>query len=210
MARQGYSWAVTKAGAPPDIKKNKDSDYPEHKRAERSYTTWMSGYTEEEVAGLLTASGVECTAQDIELDIRHIQSLLPVKTLIAQNNDRNRILIQRDESANYRALLKAALTTPVGTYIAAGLSPAAPMKEFRAAIGMEEKPGGVSVNVQQNSLNITPTHGVRSSEDVLRAVMGRMAQKQISAPTEAIDAESQTIEEQDPDQELEDQVPDLE
>jgi len=103
------------------------------------------------------------------MDIQHIQSVLPTRVLTAQINDRNRLLVLRSESVQYRRLLSDALAQPVGAYLAAGISPTGPMKEFREAVGMVERPGAISLSLSQN---VSVTEGkVTSFEDLLRRVI---------------------------------------
>jgi hypothetical protein len=197
MARQGFEWAVTKSGPPPEIKQIGKDDYAQHGRASTVYTHFISGFAEEEIVKFLNAQGIECSLEEIEMDIQHIQSLLPTRTLISHENDRNRILIQRTEGKKYRQLLNTALSLEAKDYLAVGLSPHSVMKEYREATGMQEKPGGINVHVDQRSLSIgggaTPPSGVNSSEDLLRRVMSKMQSRQVALP-ETIEPEGETIE----------------
>ena len=197
MARHGYEYAITKSGPPPDIKRIGKDDYPHHERASTSYTHYITGYTEEEIADFLTEAGIKCETRDVERDIQHIQSLLPTRTVIAHENDRNRLLIQRNQGKQYRALLKEALAIKAKDYVESGLSPAGPLKEFREAVGMTERPGGINLQVNQQNVNVGSSQtasGINSSEDLLRSVMAKMRENQAALPAEtrAIEVEAVT------------------
>jgi hypothetical protein len=194
MTRAGYEWSITKSGAPTNIKKIGKDDYAFHERASTVYTHYISGYAEEEIVKFLRAGGAECTVEDIELDIQHIQSLLPTRTLISHENDRARLLLQRSEGKKYRSLLSEALDIKAAKYISAGMSPAGALKEYREAVGMTEKPGGISVHVDQRSLHVGAgaANGVSSSEDLLRRVMSKLKAQEIP-PVDAIEAEATEV-----------------
>ncbi len=193
MSRSDYGWAIKKSGPPPHIGRIGKDDYPDAERASTVYTHFITGYAEEEIAKFMQAVGVECSVEDIERDIQHIQSLLPTRVLIAHQNDRNRLLIQRTEGKQYRRLLAEALAVQATNYIASGVSPTGPLKEYREAVGMQEKPGGINVHLSQQNLNVGAgaASGVTSSEDLLRRVMSRMKSQALPPQgTEAIEVEA--------------------
>lgn len=194
MTRQGREWAITKSDVPPAIKRGAKDDYPEHARAVEAYNHYISGYREEEIADFFRSIGMECTVEEIERDIQHIKTMHPTRVLIAHENDRNRLLLQRTEGTEYRRLLGEALKLKAEQFLAAGISPTSSLREYREAVGMTEKPGGINVHVDQRSLNIGPgatNSGISSSEDLLRSVMNRMrAQNQISQESEVFETEA--------------------
>ena len=195
--KQGREWAMTKTDVPPLIKRGAKGDYPEHDRAVKVYNHWISGSLPEEIVTFLNKIGIECDVTDIECDLQHVKSLHPTKVLIAHENDRNRLLLQRTEGEQYRRLISEALQLKATQYLAAGISPTGPLKEYREAVGMTEKPGGINLAINQQSLNIgggeaRQQTGIRSSEDLLRSVMDKMdasQQNQLPSTTEVIDAE---------------------
>lgn len=197
VMRQGREWAIEKSDVPPVIKRSGNDIYPQHDRAVVTYNHYISGFTEEEILEFLRATGEECELADIVRDIQHIKTLHPTRVLIAHENDRNRLLIQRTEGRQYRRLLAEALAMKAEAFVAAGMSPTTPLKEFREAVGMTEKPGAINVSVNQQNLNLSGgernNSGVRSSEDLLRSVMDRMKANQAQISQEAastvIDAE---------------------
>jgi hypothetical protein len=162
------SWLVKKEGPEPLLAK-KTKAYPHWERANVSYSHWISGKTEAEIVKFTGVSLIE-----VQKDIAHIESVLPSKTLIANNNTRQRILLQRTEAENYHNKLKDALTTDVAAYLKAGLNPTTPLKEYREAVGMTEKPGGLNIQVNQQT-NVTG--GVNRTEDIIRSVMNKMNKK---------------------------------
>lgn len=181
--RNRRDWAVVKNIASPPVV---HTDYPEHDRAKGTYGQWLSGFTEEEIAKFHGTDVAE-----IERDVQHIQSTLTQRMVITHNNDRNRILIQRQQAESYQRLLGEALEVPAQQYVAAGITPAGPMKEYREAVGMTERPGGIALHVS-TEVNVQNA-GLSSSEDVLRTVM-----KKMKAEQEPIDIESQEVQD-DPD-----------
>src|SRR5512135_3638374 len=138
-----HAWAITKAGPEPLLHRDR-TEYEHHARAQKTYSQWSSGYSEEEIARFF---GIEL--EEVLRDIQHIHQVLPTRTVIAHLNDRNRLLIQRAEGERYRRMLSESLQTPVANYLEAGVSPVGAMKEFREAVGMVERPGGISVSLSQ-------------------------------------------------------------
>jgi|GEM_PF-2127350 hypothetical protein len=221
--KQGNGWAIVKSDVPFNLKRSAVEDYPFHDRAVMVYNQYISGFTEEEIVVFLNRSGEECDLTDIECDLQHIKSLHPTRALIAHENDRNRLLLQRTEGKQYRRLLGESLSIEAKQFLAAGINPTATLKEFREAVGMTEKPGSFQVNVNQQSLNIgggeaRQQTGIRSSEDLLRAVMDKMnaanSQNQIPQSSDVV-IEASPSEEAAPidgmidiDEEEEDFIPD--
>lgn len=202
--RQGREWAIEKSDVPPAIKRSGNDIYPQHDRAVITYNHYISGFTEEEIVSFFQATGEECELSDILRDIQHIKTLHPTRVLIAHENDRNRLLLQRTEGKQYRRLLGEALAMKAEQFLAAGMSPSSPLKEYREAVGMSEKPGiNVSVNQQSLSINGGETKtksGFRSSEDLLRNVMDRMKANQAQIPQvseSTIEAEAVPVEPSD-------------
>jgi hypothetical protein len=166
-----HAWSITKAGPEPLLRRGK-TEYPQHKRAEQTYSQWMAVYSEEEIADFF---GIEL--EEVLRDIQHIHQVLPTRTVIAHLNARNRILIQRAEQARYRQLLSEALATLVEDYLQAGVSPTGPLKEYREATGMTSKPEPlIQVNPQDNYVGGTPIgDNPRSAADAIRRVLAHMA-----------------------------------
>jgi hypothetical protein len=174
------NWLVKKEGPEPLLAK-KTKAYPEWERANVSYSHWLSGRTAEEIEKFTGVALVE-----VEKDIAHIESVLPSKTLIANNNTRQRILLQRTQAKAYADKLQDALTTDVAAYLKAGLNPTTPLKEYREAVGMTEKPGALNIQVNQQT-NVTT--GVSRTEDIIRSVMNKMHQKEDEPPIIDVEAE---------------------
>jgi hypothetical protein len=164
------NWMVKKTGPEPLLTK-RDKAYPEWKRANDTYSFWLSGKTIDEIVKFTGIDKFEA-----EKDIAHIESVLPSKTLISNNNTRNRLIIQREQSLEYQKKLQDALSTPVSAYLKAGLNPTTPLKEFREAIGMTEKPGGLNIQVNQSNTNTGA--GVGRTEDIIRSVMNKINKKE--------------------------------
>ncbi len=146
-----------------------ETEYPHHKRACRVYSQWTAGYNEEEIGRFF---GI--TPEDVEQDVQHIAGILPTRVVIAHNNDRGRILIQRAEAEKYRRLLREALATSVSEYLASGVAPTGPLKEYREAVGMTEKPGGISLTLTQNTAVQKNSAGITSAEDLFRRVLAKI------------------------------------
>lgn len=152
------------------------SAYPNWDRACDSYNAWLTGFVEEEISQHMGIS-----VEEVKMDIRAIQLTLPARVLIVHNNDRNRLLVQREESERYREMLRASLTTPVATLLNCGISPAGIMREFREATGqIADK--GITVNAQTNFFpsrsgsegDSQMGSGITSAEDLIRKVVETM------------------------------------
>jgi len=165
-------------------------------RPAKIYAQWMSGFTEDEIAAFHKITPAEVTQ-----DIMVIVESIPIRTIIAHNNDRSRIIMQREQSADFRKLMGDALKMTAKSYIDSGMSPAATLKEFREAVGMTEKPGAF-LSLQQNFIqggNGGAGNGApASAEDVIRRVLKRIAE-QSPPPTldEPIDVETDFTETED-------------
>lgn len=146
----------------------------------------MSGYTEDEVAGFLSVD-----VEEVKKDLMYVNHKLTTRQVISHNNDRNRIMLQRSESESFRQMMKDSLSQPVGALLAAGISPAGILKEFREATGMVQKAEPLlQINTQINT-QTTTSGGITSAEDVIRRVLSQINQETPPAPDsdEAIDAE---------------------
>lgn len=163
------AWLVRKTGAEAITKRTKRI-YEFHDRATETYANWLAGYTEQEIVKI---TGLDIDS--VEKDIAHIKSIMPTKSIIVQSNDRQRLLIQRAQEENYRNKLNEALTVPVGQYLAAGISPVAPLKEYRESVGMTEKSSGLNIQINQNQ---SIGGGVGRSEDIIRSVLNRIKDKE--------------------------------
>lgn len=178
--------------------------YPNHDRANDLYSMWMTGYTEDEIAEFISLD-----VSEVKKDLMYVNTKLTARQIIAHNNDRNRILLQRKDSESFRKMMSDSLSAPVEALLAAGLSPASILKEFREATGMVQKAEPLlQINTQINN-SPAPSGGLTSAEDIIRRVLGQINQGSSSTrsepesndPGEPIDAE---VVEQDP----EDQIPD--
>lgn len=123
-------------------------EYPHHKRAEETYSQYLSGYSEQEIGAFFGIDPAE-----VLKDIQHVQQVLPARTVLAHINDRNRLLILKLEGEKYRRQLSESLSISPQDYLRAGVSPVGPMKEFREAVSMTEKPGALSINFTKNTAN---------------------------------------------------------
>jgi hypothetical protein len=185
-----FPYSIVKEGPEPLLHKDRTA-YPNHDRACRVYSQWLAGYSEEEVADFF---GIQ--PRDVELDVQHIHGILPTRTVISHNNDRGRLLVQRQQSEEFRRLMGEALKTSATDYLSAGVSPAGILKEFREATGMVQKAEPlVQVNTQINTGNI---HGITSAEDAIRKVLAAMAEEERQGATDsANEAKSPAIETHD-------------
>jgi hypothetical protein len=194
-----HPWGFKKEGPKPLLNRN-GSEYPYHKRAEETYSQYLSGFSEQEI-GLFF--GID--PAEVLKDIQHVQQVLPARTVLAHVNDRNRLMIQKLEGEKYRRQLSEALSIPPQDYLKAGISPVAPMKEYREAVSMTEKPGALSVSFTKNTANIgignTPggipaanfggNGRIRSFEDLVRMIIQQDPSCGLSPPT---DIEAKEIE----------------
>jgi K+-sensing histidine kinase KdpD len=159
--------------------------YPNHDRANDVYSMWMSGYTEDEVADF-----TQIDVAEVKKDLMYVNTKLTTRQIIAHNNDRSRIMLQRNESENFRNMMRDALGVDVRTLLAAGVSPAGILKEFREATGMVQKAEPLlQINTQINQASTT-TGGITSAEDVIRRVLNQINQDTPPPEeSEVIDAE---------------------
>lgn len=131
------------------------------------------------------------------MDIQHIQGILPTRTVISQNNDRSRILLQRQQSEDFRRLLGQALKMDAQSFLAAGVSPAGILKEFREATGMIAKAEPM-IAIQQNINTVSHAGGgIRSAEDLIRSVLRNMEDDTQLIEATAIEPEEQARKEED-------------
>lgn len=171
--------------------------YKNSQRAAKVYSHYLSGFAEDEIAYFFKISETE-----VKLDLQYVQSGMSPRAIIAHNNDRARILVQREQSDKYRRLLKDSLAKPVDEWLASGISPVGVMKEYRESVGMVQRPEGMSINFNRqtnNTANVFSGNGtpIRGVEDIIRGILQANPEKQISAPIDltpeqlgAIDAAS--------------------
>jgi hypothetical protein len=172
-----HPWGFKKEGPKPLLNRN-GSEYPHHKRAEETYSQYLSGFSEQEIGAFFGIDPAE-----VLKDIQHVQQVLPARTVLAHINDRNRLLIQKLEGEKYRRQLSEALSISPQDYLKAGVSPVGPMKEFREAVSMTEKPGALSINFTKNTANFGGSNSsgipganfggrrIRSYEDLVRMII---------------------------------------
>ena len=197
-------WLSTKvAGVPAEAREKDDL-------ASRIYAQWMVGYEYEEIAAFFGITEIEVASQ-----LQSIKENLTPRQVIAQNNDRERILLQRDNAQKYRRIVNDSLTMTAAEYIRAGISPVGPMKEYREAVGMTERPGGFAINFNKNTANfplpgnihpanISGRGGVRSFEELVRLII---AEDPSCGLQPVMDAEAHEI--LTPDQETLDSIDDI-
>jgi hypothetical protein len=163
-----FPYAIIKQGPEPLICKNRTA-YPHRERADAVYSQWLVGYTPEEIANFFSIP-----VQDVETDVQHIRGILPTRVVLQQNNDRCRILLQREQSENFRRLMAEALKIEAKSFLVAGISPAGILKEFRESVGMVQKAESL-VQIQQNFASPSQAGGgIRSAEDLIRSVLRSM------------------------------------
>lgn len=179
-------WLVRKGDTPEPLLVKKTKAYEHWNRASETYGHWLTGKTEEEISVVMDLS-----VDDVKKDIWHIEAVLPTKQLISNNNTRNRLLIQREQAAAYQKKLNETLTISARDFLAAGLNPVTPLKEYREAVGMQEKPGGLNIQVNQNNANVSG--GVSRTEDVVRSVLDRIKAARSANDNTVIDAEYENV-----------------
>ena len=152
--------------------------YPNHDRANDLYGLYMTGYTEDEISVFTGLDIVE-----VKKDLMYVNTKLSVRQIIQHNNDRARILLQRENSLNFQNLMKDSLSTPAAALIAAGLSPASVLKEYREATGMVQKAEPLlQINTQINNQPTASSGGIQSTEDVIRRVLNQINQAVPESP----------------------------
>lgn len=168
--------------------------YEFQNRAMRVNAQWCVGYDEEEIAAFF-----KITEIDVKADLQYVHGNMTSRQMIAMRNDRMRIKIQREETADYHHILKESLTINAKDYLAAGMSPVPAMKEFREAVSMTEKPGGLAISFTKNTANfgvpgagihpanISGRNGIRSYEDLVRMII----QEDPSCGLQPIDVDTQ-------------------
>jgi hypothetical protein len=158
--------------------------YPNHDRANDIYSMWMTGYTEDEISDFMSLDATE-----VKKDLMYVNTKLSVRQIISHNNDRERIILQRKNSESFRELMRQSLETPAAVLLAAGISPAGILKEYREATGMVQKAEPLlQINTQINQGASTPNGGIQSAEDVIRRVLNQINSADQENPVE-IDAE---------------------
>jgi hypothetical protein len=146
--------------------------YPNHDRANDFYSMWMSGATEDEIAEFASVDVAE-----VKKDLLYVNTRLTTRQVISHNNDRQRILLQRQQSEAFRNMMRDSLNTPVSDLIDAGISPAGLMKEFREATGLVQKAEPLlQINTQINQGSTHTGGGITSAEDVIRRVLNQINQ----------------------------------
>lgn len=178
-----------------ETEESRQLDYPDYKRAHDNYSTWMCGYTPEEIAEF---EGMD--VKEVLKDLRYVEKTLSPRASIAHGNDRLRLIQQRAEAASFSRLMKESLAVTAKEYIAQGLSPVAALKEFREAVGMTEKPGTFVTFAQQTNNfgpgpgpNKSKGDGIKSSEDLCRMVLKQIADQELaSRPT--VDTTAEVLE----------------
>lgn len=167
-------WLAAKIGRPAAAA----PDYENYERATRVLAQWMVGYDESEIASFFRITEI-----DVAADLQYLHEKMAPRQVIAMNNDRDRIRIHRKQSKDYSRLLDESLKTSAAEYLAVGMSPVPAMKEYRQAVGMEEKPGGVAISVtkqtatfinnpgQVHPANLGGSGRVRSFEDLVRMII---------------------------------------
>lgn len=151
---------------------------------------WMTGYDEDEIAAFASIP-----VEDVKKDLMYVNTRLPVRQIIQHNNDRMRIMIQRQESEKFRKLMHDTLEVPAVAMFTSGISPAGIMKEFREATGMVQKAEPLlQINTQvNNTSNSHSASSITSAEDVIRRVLGEINQNTLaqtqSDDSETVDAE---------------------
>lgn len=189
-------YAVAKL-APPD---SNALAYPNHDRANDIYSMWMSGYTEDEIADFISLDVAE-----VKKDLMYVNTKLTTRAIISHNNDRQRIMLQREESEAFRKMIKDSLAQPVVSLLAAGISPAGILKEYREATGMVQKAEPLlQINTQINN-STSPAGGITSAEDVIRRVLNQINLDQSAHTPEPQDYQDAEIVGSDSDT---DQIPD--
>ena len=79
--------------------------------------------------------------------------------------------------------MKDSLSTPAAALIAAGLSPASVLKEYREATGMVQKAEPLlQINTQINNQPTASSGGIQSTEDVIRRVLNQINQAVPESP----------------------------
>jgi len=176
--------------APPEVQA---LAYPNHDRANDLYGYWMTGYTEDEIASF---TGLDI--EEVKKDLMYVNTRLSTRQIIHHNNERQRILLQRHNSEDFRRLMSESLQTPAHIMIENGMSPATILKEFREATGLVQKAEPL---IQVNTA-APATGSITSAEDVIRRVLNQISQETPPVEAEIVDAE---VERSD-----EDHVPDSE
>ena len=144
--------------------------YPNHDRAYDLYGMWMTGYTEDEIASFASLD-----VEEVKKDLMYVNTRMSTRQIIQHNNDRERIILQRQNSEDFRKLMKEALQISATQYLDNGMTPAGVLKEYREATGMVQKAEPlIQVNTQVNNTGGTAGGAITSAEDVIRRVLGEL------------------------------------
>lgn len=176
--------------------------YPNHDRANDVYGMWMAGYTEDEVSAFMSLD-----IEEVKKDLMYVNTRLATRQIIHHNNERQRILLQRQNSEDFRRLMQESLQMPASVMINNGLSPAGILKEYREAVGLVQRAEPlIQVNTQVNNPGTAVSGGITSAEDVIRRVLKEISQGEtgpIESPSEAETVDAEVLDGND-----EDRVPD--
>lgn len=153
------------------------AEYEFAARAAEVYALYAVGYELDEIAAHLKIS-----EYDAESDLMYIRKNLTSRQVISMSNDRERIILQKKNAQRYRRIMEEGLDMSAKDYAAAGLSPVGIMKEYREAVSMTEKPGGLSLSFTKNTqnivsgngvhpVNISGRNGIKSYEDLVRMII---------------------------------------
>jgi hypothetical protein len=144
-------------------------EYLTHDRAVDIYNSWAVGFSEGELAKFY---GVE--VEEVKRDMAHIMSTMSPRLIIHDRNNRLRIVLQREYDKDFENLMSGSLKMGADQYIAAGISPAGVLKEYREATGMVQKAEPlIQVNTQINNPANAGIGGkkIRCAEDMIRMVL---------------------------------------
>jgi hypothetical protein len=147
-------------------------------RAYQVNNQWSVGYDIDEIAAFFKITEIEA-----KVDLQWVHGRMSPRQVISLQNDRDRIKLQKRNTNHYGRILEESLVITAKDYIAKGMSPVPAMKEYREAVSMTEKPGGIAIsftkNTQNNmvpgggvhSANISGRNGIKSYEDLVRLVI---------------------------------------
>lgn len=155
----------------------KTGEYENDSRSNEVLSQWMVGYEDYEIAAFFGITQIE-----VGQDLQRRFGKMTARQLIAIQNDRERIRLYRTQSKNYSSMLEDGLKKTINDWFDAGLNPVPILKEYRQAVGMEEKPGGVAISVTKqsatfingsgvNPANLGGNGNVKSFEDLLRMII---------------------------------------
>jgi hypothetical protein len=200
-------WLANKIPDAPAVK----NEYQNESRSNEILSQWMVGYEDHEIAAFFSITQIE-----VAQDLQHRFGKMNARQLIAIQNDRERIRLYRTQSKNYSTMLEDGLKKKITEWFDAGLSPVPILKEYRQAVGMEEKPGGVAISVTKqsatfinrggvNSANLGGNGDVKSFEDLLRMIIKADPTCALQPVTD-IEAQELPPAQDDPDEEEEEEL----